>query len=307
MVSSEKRPRRLFFRWTAPRGFAALVLFLVLAILVEFLLVYSFLSLGLKDENMFIWKPHVSLTITISPIFHLLPIGVIAVLVSSWTYLTKNVALVPHRRELPERQPIRRRKRYPGAFGRRLRSIKRFFGGISKKFQGVSRAFKSFYRRISAAVLRIPGVSYLQKKLPLAQAAIKSTAVVLLIFMLVTFALYVLGQQSLVQESVVKFYEGNPFFQGLVLNMIYGAQAVGRALAPIGWLASAINKALLAAAPSLRNALLGLGASIGEPIAKLDLVGKYVLCQNVAAWISALIALAYGRYASRPYRRHRTR
>jgi len=306
-VSSEKPRRRLFFKWTAPKGFAALISFLVLAILVEFLFVYFFLSFGLKDENLFIWKPHVSLTITISPLFHLLPIGVIAVLVSSWTYVTKYIAVVPRGRPLPERQPIKRRKRYPRAFGRRLSSIKGFFKGISKKFQGVSRALKGFYRKISASVLRIPGVSYLQKRLPLAQAAIKSAAIVLLIFMLAAFALYVLGQQGLVQESVVKFYEGNPFFQGLVLNMIYGAQAVGRALAPIGWLASAINKALLAAAPSLRNALLGLGASIGEPIAKLDLVGKYVLCQNVAAWISALIALAYGRYASRPYRRHRTR
>jgi len=306
-MSSEKRQKRLFFRWTAPKGFVALLSFLVLAILVEFLLVYLFLSFGLKDENLFIWKPHVSLTITVSPLFHLLPIGVIAVLVSSWVYLTKNVAVVPQRRELPERQLIKRRKQYPGAFGRRLRSIKSFFKTISKKFQGVSRALKGFYHRISAAFPRIPGFSYLQKRLPLAQAAIKSAAIVLLIFMLVTFALYVLGQQTLIQESVVKFYEGNPFFHGLVLNIIYGAQAIGRALAPIGWLVSAINNALLAASPSLRNALLGLGASIGEPISKLDIVGQYVLCQNVAAWISAVTALAYGRYASRPYRRRKLR
>ena len=304
-MSSEKRQKRLFFRWTAPRGFVAMVLFLVLAVLIEFLLVYFFLSFGLKDENLFIWKPHVSLTITISPLFHLLPIGVIAVLVSSWTYLTKYVAVVPRRRELPERRPIRRRKRYPGAFRRSLRSIKGFFKGISKKFQGVSRALKGFYRRISAAFLRIPGVSYLQKRLPLAQATIKSAAIVLLIFILAAFALYVLGQQSLIHESIVKFYEGNPLFHGLVLNIIYGAQAIGRALAPIGWLVSAINNALLAVAPGFRNALLGLGASVGEPIAKLDLVGKYVLCQNVAAWVSAIIALAYGRYASRSYRRRR--
>ena len=305
-MSSEKR-RRVFFRWTAPKGFAALVSFLALAILIEFLLVYFFLSFGLKDENLFVWKPHVSLTITISLLFHLLPLGVIAVLVSSWTYLTKNVAVVPQRRELPERHPIRRKKRYLGAFGRRLRSIKRFFGGISKKFQGVNRAFKGFYRRIGAAFLRIPGVSYLQKRLPLAQAAIKSALIILLIFILVAFALYVLGQKSLALESVAKFYERNPFFHGLVLKIIYGAQAIGRAMAPIGWVISSINNALLAASPSLRNALLGLSASIGEPIAKLDLVEKYVLCQNVAAWVSAVIALAYGRYASRPYRRRKLR
>ena len=282
-----------------------MVLFLVLVVLVEFLLVYFFLSFGLKDENLFIWKPHVSLTIVISPLFHLLPLGVIAVLLSSWAYLTKYVAVVPRRRELPERRPIRRRKRYPGAFRRRLRSIKGFFKGIGEKFQGISRALKGFYSRISAAVLRIPGVSYLQKRLPLAQAAIKSAAIIFVIFLMVAFTLYVLGQQSLIHESIVKFYKGNPFFHGLVLNIIYGAQAIGRALAPIGWLASAINNALLAASPGFRNALLGLGTYIGGPTAELDLVGRYVLCQNVAAWVSAVVALAYGRYASRPYRRRR--
>jgi len=27
-------------------------------------------------------------------------------------------------------------------------------------------------------------------------------------------------------------------------------------------------------------------------------VGKYALCQNVAAWVSALVALVYGMYVS---------
>lgn len=306
-MSSEKGQKRLFFRWTAPKGLAAMVLFLVLAILVEFLLVYFFSSSGLRDENTLIWKPHASFIITISPLFHLLPLGVIVVLVSSWACLTKNMAVIPYRKELPKKPPIKWKKRRFGSLGRRFKPIRQFFGGISKKFQGVSQALKGFYQRIGAVVLRIPGFSCLQRQLPLARATIKSATTILVIFLIVAFALYVLGQRSLIQESVVEFYEGNPFFHGLVLNIIYGAQAIGRALAPVGWLASAINNALLAASPSFRNALLGLGASIGGPIAKIDLVEQYVLCQNVAAWISAVTTLAYGRYASRPYRRRRTR
>jgi len=303
-VSSEKR-RRVFFRWTAPKGFVALVSFLVLAVLIEFLLVYFFFSFGLKDENPLIWKPHASFTIAISPLFHLLPLSVIAVLVSSWAYLTKNMAVIPYRKELPKKPPMKWKKRRFQSLGRRFKPIRQFFRKIGRQFQGVNRALKGFYHRIGAAVLRTPGISYLRRQMPLARATIKSTATILVTFLIVAFALYVLGQQSLVQESVVKFHEGNPLFHGLVLNTIHGAQAVGRALAPIGWVASSINNALLAAAPGFRNALMGLGVSIGEPIAKLDLVGQYVLCQNVAAWISAVTALAYGRYASRPYRRRR--
>jgi len=56
-------------------------------------------------------------------------------------------------------------------------------------------------------------------------------------------------------------------------------------------------------APGFRSSLEGLGASIVGPIAKLDLVWKYALCQNAAAWFSAIIAFAYGQYTSRLYRR----
>ncbi|MEM2936297.1 MAG: hypothetical protein QW231_03875, partial [Candidatus Bathyarchaeia archaeon] len=71
---------------------------------------------------------------------------------------------------------------------------------------------------------------------------------------------------------------------------------------PLGWVASALNEALLAAAPGFRNALLALGAPIVNSVVGLDLVGKYLVCQNVAAWASATVALAYGRYVSSRYR-----
>jgi len=307
-VSSEKRWRRLFFRWTAPKGFAAIVSFLLLAVLIEYFLVYFFLSFGLKDKNLLtntFQIPYTSLsfTLTVSPLFHIMPIGVIVVLVSSWIYLTKIVAVVPQMREIHKKTLIAPKKQRLGAFRRRFKSIRQFSKRVSGKFRRVNRTLKAFYRRISSAIIRVRGVSYVLKRLHFARAAIKSAATVLVIFLLSGIALYVLGYPNLIHDAVVGLYERSPFFLGLVLWITDVAHAVGQALSPLGWLASAINKALLAAAPGFRNALQGLGAPITGAIAKLDLVGKYVLCQNLAAWISAVIALVYGRYASRLYRR----
>jgi len=80
------------------------------------------------------------------------------------------------------------------------------------------------------------------------------------------------------------------------------AQGVAQALSPVGWLASAINGGLRAVAPGFRNTIEGLGSSMTGSVANLDLVWKYTLCQNLAAWISAIGALAYGEYASSMYR-----
>lgn len=307
-MSSERSRRRLFFRWTAPKGFAAIVLFILLAVFIEYFLVYVFLSFGLTDNNLLtntfqIPYPGFSFTVTISPLFHLVPIGVIVVLVSSWTYLTKFVAVVPQMRKAPKKTLIKPKKKRLGWLGLRLKSIRQFSKRIGGKFRGVNRAFKAFYRRISSAALRVRGVSYVLNRLHFARAAIKSAATVLVIFLLAFLALYVLGYPNLIHDAVVGLYERSPFFLGFVLWITNLAHAVGQALSPLGWLASAINKALLAAAPGFRDALQGLGTPIIGEVAKIDLTGKYVLCQNLAAWISAFIALAYGRYASRLYRR----
>ncbi len=301
-MSSEERRRRLFFRWTAPKGFAAIILFTLLAVLVEYFLVHIFLSFGLTDKNLFkntfqIPYTSFSFTLTFSPLFHLIPIGVIIVLVSSWTCLTKFVAVVPQVKTTPKKIAATAPKK------QRLRAFRRVSKKISGKFRRISRALKAFYRRVSSAILRVRGVSYVLRQLHFARAAIKSAVTVLLIFLLTVLALYALGYPSLIQDAFTGLYEKNPSFLGFILWIINAAQAVGQTLSPLGWLASSINNALLAASPSFRNAIEGLGTPITSAMVKLDLTGKYILCQNLAAWISAFIALAYGRYTSRLYHR----
>ena len=255
------------------------MLFFALAFLFEYLMVYFFTFSGLTDNFAFKF-----FTITISPLFHLMPLGVIFVLISSWAYLTKYVAVVP-RRTSPAKKPLERHRRQP----RRARKM-RF------------KSFRNFFRRIGAAFLRIRGVSYVQQRLFFARAAVKSTATVLTVFLVSILALYILVYPNLSHDLAIGLYSANPSFHGFVLKTIEIAKGIAQALSPIGWLASAIDGALRAVAPGFRNAIEGLGSSMTGPLTNLDLVWKYTLCQNAAAWISAIVILAYGEYASRVYR-----
>jgi hypothetical protein len=294
-MSTEKRWKRFIFRWTAPKGFTAIVLFSALALFIEYVLVSLFISAGLTEKNPFTTTFQVplinsSFTITISPLLHLLPLDVIVVLISSWTYLTKYIAVAPRRTKPVKKPPKTQKKRLPKK--------------IRGKLRRVSRAFRSFYRRLSRAVLQVRGISYVLQQLFFARAAIKSTANVLMVFLASFTILYILAYPSSTYDAVVGFYKWSPAFLGFVAKTIEIAEGVGQAISPIGQVGSAITNALLAAAPGFRSALENFGASTVGGIAKLDLVGKYVLCQNLAAFISAITALAYGRYYSmRLYRR----
>lgn len=300
--------KRLVLRWTAPKGFAAMVVFTALALLIEYLLVSLFLSAGLRDANLLVWKStNPAFTITISPLFHLVPLSVTVVLVASWAYITKYVATAPHAGKPREKPSITRRKKYPGWFGRRLRSIRSFFKWVNRKLQRVSRAIKAPFNRISSRVARTRSISYLSQRLHFAKVAIKSTITVLFIFSALGLMLYVLGYPAAVYNGVTALYEGSPAVLGFVSWLINAAHAVGQVLAPLGWLASAINNALLAASPGFRNALLSLGTSVVEGVSNLDPAAKYLLCQNIAAWICAFSVLAYGQYATRMHRRGKKR
>lgn len=294
-MSTEKRLKRFIFRWTAPKGFTAIVIFSALSLFIEYVLVSLFISSGLTEKNPFTTTFQVpltqsSLTITISALLHLMPFGVIVVLISSWTYLTRYIAVAP-RRIKPVKKPSKTQKR---------KLPKRMRGRLRK----VSRTLKSFYRRLSAAVLRFRGISYVLQRLFFAKAAIKSTVSVLMVFLVSFILLYILAYPRSTYDAVVGFYKWSPAFLGFVTKTIEIAEGVGQAIPPIGELGSAITNALLAAAPGFRSALENFGASTVGAIAELDLVSKYVLCQNLAALVSAITALVYGRYYSmRLYRR----
>jgi len=290
---SQTRGKPLIFGWSAPKGFAALLLFLILAFFCEFMLVYSFQSFGLTDKND--WKgtfqipaTNWSFSVSISPLFHLLPITVMVVLVSSWAYLKKTTAFSPSRAETARRAP-------PSAWREtqkhRFRGFRRFFKRVSRRVQGIGRAVNAWFQRI-------PGVSYVSKRLYLARAAVRSALTVLAVFLSMSLLLYIVVYPDLIHQGVVALYRGNPSFLWFVTGTAELARGVGQALSPI-------NNALLEAAPSFRDSLAGVGAALTGSVVGLDVASKYVLSQNVAAWVSAFVAFVYRSYASsrRPRRR----
>jgi len=55
-------------------------------------------------------------------------------------------------------------------------------------------------------------------------------------------------------------------------------------------------------APGFRNAFEGLVSTRLPSLTEGDLLWRYVFCQNAAAWVSALAALAYVKNFSNTYR-----
>ena len=290
MTSQETRWKRLIIRWTAPKGFAALLLFLASAFLLEYLIVYSFQSGGLIDRYTWIQTlqvPYVNwnFTLAVSPMLHFLPASVMIVLVSTWAFLARHLAFIPQSvasaKQTAVRRPQPKRRRFEFA---------------RKSFQRVNRSMQKVGKALREAFLRIPGFSKLSRRLFFARTAIRSATIVLLAFVSIALLAYSLAYPWWIHDAVVNFYHGNPSFMWFVTGAQESLKSVMQALAPV-------NNALLAAAPGFRNGLQGFAAS-AEQIAKLDITGKYLLVQSLAAWMCALIALAYGRYVgARRYKR----
>jgi len=239
----------------------------------------------------------ISFTLSISPLFHLIPIGVIFVLGANWVYLTRYVAVAPRRIE-PSKKPFMMPKtRYQKPKPRRFKSIRQFSKSLSKRFEKISRNFKAFSNYIKAAFLRIRGISYITRRLSFARATVKSSVTVLAVFLISIFGVYLLVQPTLIYDAVVGLYVSNPS-----LPLTIKGIAEGIALSPIGSLTTAVNNAFAGLAVWFWNTFEGAGRLI-ESLVQLDFAWKYVICQNIAAWVSAFAVWAYGKYSSHLYRR----
>jgi len=303
LTSTETRWRRLIIRWTAPKGLAALILFFAISLIIEILLISAFQMLGLSDRNA--WTStfqfpgtNWSFTASVSPLFHLMPLSVIIVLLSTWTYLARSTTLVPQRTKVGRRPP--QPPKHTQESGR-LRAVRRFFKNLSRRFQ-------RFSRRLTSRFQKTPGVGYVSQRLSFARTAVKSAATILAIFILVTLALFPIEYPNLIYYLTINLYMGFPALNQFVVGIGQWLQGIGMAAPPLGGLGTSINNALVNAAPGFRRSLEDAGTSLTRPIFQLDVVGKYTLSQNIAAWTAAVFALLYGVYASaRPRRRARGR
>jgi hypothetical protein len=266
------------FRWATLKGLAAIVLFLIIAILIEYLVVLYAMSLGVKDTTLLQWSfqfPGTSwtTTIVISPLFHLVPIAVVIALLFSWTYLTRHVAVKPH-------------------------EVWKGKAGVAAK-RGKEARLKKIVGKMKSGLLRVKGVAYLWQKIHFARATIKSAFIVLLAFLVFAFIFSLLAYPRLIYQIITGAYQNNPS----LLNFVKGTSEF---FAPVGGIFSPINNALLSIAPGFRNFALDIG-SIIRSLADLDNAGKYLAFQNIAAWISAIAVLFYGEYMRKGYRYKKSR
>lgn len=272
-IRKSKVRKRITFSWTAPKGLSTVGLFLALALVSEFFMVSFFTGAGLKEA--FAIK---LFTISVSPLFHLLPLGVVVVLVSSWIYFTKHLVKVSRRKSLTKTSKIR---------SRRIRRRKSRINFL----QRIVPAIENFLNKIGNFFGQSGGVSSVQRRLSFGRLAFESTVTVLTVFLLSIIIVSVLVYPRLFTDFAVGFYSANSALHGFLLQLNGILQAF---LSPI-------NGGLHALAPGLRNVFEGLVSSKFPSFTGEDLLWRYVFCQNAAAWISALAALAYGKYFSNTY------
>jgi len=247
--------------------------------------------LGVSDKNAWtvLQFPGTGLALTISPLFHLLPLAILIALISSWIYLTETFT---HSFAIAEKRkpasPFSRRE----IERRRLKSLRRFSRGISRRFQRFGRSLKT-------AFLRIPGVASISKRLSLARNSVNSALTVFIVFISISLFLYIIVYPDLIHNIVVGFYQADSSRVNFVVGIGNGLQGIG------GDLGTAIVNGLWAAAPGFHQSLAGVGASLTEGIVAYDAAGKYILSQNAAVLSVVAIALLYGRYSTirRPRRR----
>jgi hypothetical protein len=258
MASKGKGDRLTFGGWTAPKGLRTIGLFLALAFISEFFMVSFFVGSGLKETYAY--------PLPVSPLFHILPLAVILVLVSSWIYLTNHIATRPHRISPAKVSKSRRRSRT-------AKSTRGIMGAIRKVFSKIGSVFSS------------SGGSSAPQRLSFGSLALESTVTVLTIFLLSIILLAVLVYPNMFTKFAAGLYSEASPLQGFM-------QALADVLVPIGG-------GLDSVASGFRSAFEGIVSTKLPSLTEGDLLWRYVFCQNAAAWISAISALAYVQYFSK--------
>lgn len=269
MASEEKRGPMTFV-WSDPKGLLIVGLFVVFALVCEFFIVSFFAYSGLAEAY----------ELPISPLFHLLPLTVILVLVSSWIYLTKQVVTRPHKVSIVRVSKKRRRR------PRRLRT----------------RSRPSFVERVRKVFTKINSTlfsaddSFVKRTRSFWNIALETTVTVLAIFLIAVILLAVLVYPNLFTEFASGLYNANTALYGFVLGIAEVFNGILEALGPI-------NDFFRGIAPGFRSAFETVVSPRTQHLASSDILWRYVFCQNAAAWISAVSALAYSRYFLRAKRR----
>jgi hypothetical protein len=243
------------------------------AALAEFLVVLFAKSLGVTDVGEL--KTSGPVTIIISPLFELVPIAVVITLTFSWIYLTKKLSVRPV-------QPIGRAEiKQPSSKKSQLAK-----GSVEKTAPNPPNA------------KRVPSV---WQRIYSARATINSALILILAFAALVLVISLLVFPSALYQALTSSYQSHSPLYKFVVSVANSLSGFARAVSPIGSIATAIRNGLAAMAPGVRAVGTAFGSLIA-PLANLDAAGKYLVFQNLAAWISVFLVILYGQYSHRSYR-----
>ena len=298
-MASEKRWRRLIFSWTAAKSIIAVLLYLVIMLLLEYLVINAFLSYGLKDDAPLTGSFQVPgsetiFTVSISPVFHLIPLGVIVTLISSWMYLTRRMAVVPFqvspkRRKETKRKPALERKPRFAKLRWFTNPVRRFFRRVRWRLKGIGSAVKSSFHKFGT-LLKIDRLSSLYNQSHFFRAALRGATVVISSFLLLTLGLYLFENPTFLYKVVSSLYQNNPSLLRFAFEAHKFAEMILQPLNPGGWLSG-----LALGFRGVMSSFVPLTAAIAE----LDVLWKYLICQYLTASASTIVTLLYGRYGLR--------
>lgn len=172
-MAAQKPQKPSIVRWASLRGIASILVFLVLAILIECAIILYANGLGLTEN------PDNRILGVISPLFHLVPAAVIITLVFSWTYLARCMAMKA--REIAKKKTLTAKKAKPK---------------------------KSFFEGLKAKILSVEIFVSLQQKM--ADVTVKSALTILSLFIVFSFTVFLLAYPRIIYEAVTNAYRNNP-------------------------------------------------------------------------------------------------
>jgi hypothetical protein len=190
---------------------------------------------------------------------------------------------------------------------RRFEKVKRQALKDKRKLTSkISRAITGSLGKVKSALLKFRAVAYVWSKMSFARTTLKSALIMLLAFSAFILLFSILMNPQLIRQTFLNLYRNNPSAFSFVRSISNAARGFAETLAPIGWVCTAINNALMATAPGFRAVAAGFGGLI-KPLAELPPAGKYLVFQNFAVWVSALAVLLYGVYVQKGYRYRRVK
>jgi hypothetical protein len=278
--------KRLIFRWTASRNLLAILLFVIIAAILQYVTVTLAVPAGTTDPT--------TTTIPIintplSLLYHVLPTAMITTLTLCFIHFTHQAATVPVRPQISKKLPPASTRQKPA----RLKALRQFH-----------RRLRRAARRIKRRILQAPTIAQLQHRITLAKAIIRSAITVAAIFIVLAVLLTVAAYPTLVPTATLDLHRWNTTFHGFVMSTIQISRNIADSIPPIGAAAAAINSALISASPAFRNTLEGAASALTAGLVALAPVEKYLAIQNIAAWTTAMATLFYSWYSkARRFRR----